>query len=246
MPYLLGFLSIALTVGMIVHIVKTGRSFLWIYVVVFLPTAGAIAYFLVEVLPSLRNSRAARNAARAVRNTLDPHRDLRQYEQEVRVSGNVDSRRRLADELASKGQYAEAIATYRAAMTGLYEHDPTLMLGVARAQFASNDFTGSRTTLDELIRNNPDFRSPDGHLLYARSLESEGNLEKALSEYKALAKYYPGAEAKVRYAQLLKGQGDTETARTVLREVLDSADLAPAHYRKAQKPWLDLARREHG
>lgn len=246
MPYLLTILSLALTVGMIVHIVKTGRSFLWIYVIVFLPMAGAIAYFLVEVLPSLRNSRTARSAARAVRNTLDPHKDLRQYEQQVRISGNVDSRRRLAEELASKGQFAEAIAAYRAAMTGLYEHDPVLMLGLARAQFDSDDFTASRTTLDELIKNNPDFRSADGHLLYARALEGEGNLDKALSEYAALAKYYPGAEAKVRYAQLLKRRGETEKARTVLREVLDTADLAPAHYRKAQKPWLDMARREHG
>ncbi len=75
------------------------------------------------------------------------------------------SRQRYAEELERHGKYDEAIAQFRAALTGLYEHDPNLMLGVARAQFAKGDAVASRATLDELIRLNPDFKSPEGHLL---------------------------------------------------------------------------------
>jgi hypothetical protein len=97
--------------------------------------------------------------------------------------------------------------------------------------------------LDELTRANPDFRSPDCRLLYARSLESEGNVQKALEQYAALAGSYPGAEAAVRYAQLLSSQGRREEAQRVARELLDQARIAPAHYRKAQRSWLDSAER---
>jgi hypothetical protein len=237
-------LSIAIQVLMIVHVIRTGRNSLWIWAIALLPLAGPIAYLVVEILPGLRHSRGARRAATAVRDTFDPDRDLRQYASEVRISGNVDSRRRLAEELLSKGQFHEAIETYRSALTGLYEHDPQLLLGLARAQFANADFAAARATLDRLIAENPDFKSPDGHLLYARALEGEGNLEKAASEYRVLSDYYPGAEARVRYAQLLKRRGQTDTARQVLQELLDGAQLAPAHYRKAQREWLELARRE--
>src|SRR5207302_1935924 len=83
------------------------------------------------------------------------------------------------------------------ALTGLYEHDPNLMLGLAQAQFGKGEASAARATLDELIRHNPDFRSPTGHLLYARALEAEGNVPKALEEYAVLAPSYPGAEASV-------------------------------------------------
>jgi hypothetical protein len=125
----------------------------------------------------------------------------------------------------------------------LYAHDANLMLGLAKAQFAKGDATAARTTLDDLIRLNPDFRSPDGHLLYARALEAEGNVQKALEEYKVLAPSYPGAEAAVRYAQLLQAQGRREEAQKVARELLEQARIAPGHYRKAQRPWLDAAER---
>jgi hypothetical protein len=48
----------------------------------------------------------------------------------------------------------------------------------------------------------------------------------------------------VRYGQLLKRQGQHDAARQVLQELLDGAQLAPGHYRKVQREWLELARRE--
>lgn len=101
MVYLI--LSIVVQIALIVHVIRTGRPFLWIWAIALLPVAGPIAYLLVEVLPGLTQSRAARRAASAMRKTLDPDRDLRQYASEVRISGNVDSRRRLGEELLNRG-----------------------------------------------------------------------------------------------------------------------------------------------
>jgi hypothetical protein len=242
MPILF-ILSIILQAALIVHCIKTGRNTIWIWVIALLSYAGIAAYLFVEVLPALWGSRTARRAGRSMKRMLDPHGDLRRYEQQARVGVNVANLQQYAEELVRKGRYDEAIAEYRKALTGLYENDPNLMLGVARAQFEKGDATAARTTLDDLIRLNPDFRSHEGHLLYARALEGEGDFVKALDEYKALAPGYPGAEAAVRYAQLLKAQGQDEESRNVARELLDGARIAPAHYRRAQRSWLDLAER---
>jgi hypothetical protein len=238
------FLSmIIVQVALIIHVVKTGRNQIWIWVLALLSLPGAIAYIAVEILPELFRSRTAQRTARGLRKAMDPGRDLRRYESEARVGSNVASRQRYAQELVRHQRYDEAIGQYREALTGLYEHDPNLMLGLAQAQFGKGDAAAARATLDELIQRNPDFRSPDGHLLYARALEAEGNLPKALEEYAVLAPSYPGAEASVRYAQLLQAQGRRAEAQKVARELLEQARIAPGHYRRAQRPWLDAAQR---
>ena len=241
----MGFLilSIAIQAGLIIHVIKTGRNQIWIWVLALLSFPGIIAYVAVEIIPDLFRSRTAQRTARGLKRAMDPTADLRRYESEARLTGNVSGRQRYAEELTRHGRYDEAIAQYREALTGLYAHDPNLLLGVAQAQFAKGDALAARTTLDDLIRLNPDFRSPQGHLLYARALEQEGNVAKALEEYQVLAPTYPGAEAAVRYAQLLKAQGRREDAQKVARELLEQARIAPAHYRKAQREWLDGAQR---
>ena len=236
-------LSILVQAALIIHVVKTGRNQLWIWVLALLSLPGALAYIAVEILPELLRSRAAQRTARGLRQAVDPGRELRRYESEARVAGNVASRQRYAEELVRHQRYEEAIGQYREALTGLYEHDPNLMFGLAQAQFGKGDASAARVTLDELIRHNPDFRSPAGHLLYARALEAEGNVPKALEEYAVLAPSYPGAEASVRYAQLLQAQGRRAEAQKVARELLEQARIAPGHYRRAQRPWLDAAQR---
>ena len=229
---------------LIIHVIKTGRNFLWIWVLLLLPLGiGALAYLAVEVLPELLRSRAARRTARGLRKAMDPGADLRRYESEVRVAGNVASRQRYAEELVRHERYEEAIGQYREALTGLYEHDPNLMLGLAQAQFGKGDARAARQTLDELIKENPTFRSPAGHLLYARALAAEGDIPKALEEYRVLAPSYAGAEAAVRYAQLLEAQGQHAEAQRVARELLEQARIAPGHYRRAQREWLEAAQR---
>jgi hypothetical protein len=245
LPLAIYILSGALSVSLIVHCIKTGRNTVWVYVIIVLsPFIGSLVYIGAELLPGWLGSRSSRSAMRGLRSTLDPERDLRRAENAMNISGDVASRQKYADELVRLGRAGEAVAIYQNCLTGVFAEDPKLLLGYARARFAADDASGARQTLDELIQKNPDFKSPDGHLLYARALEAEGDHEKALGEYAALAGYYPGAEAAVRYAVLLKRLGQRELSQQTLRALLERAKYAPAHYRRAQREWLDEAHRE--
>ncbi len=240
---LLWALPILLEVLLVIHVIKTGRNTMWIWLIIFLPVAGGIAYAIVEVIPELLNSRTAQTTRRNFKRALDPEAQLRRLQQEAQITHNVASNQRYAEELLRHNRFRDAGDVYRKILTGLYEHDPDLMLGLARAQFGAGDAPAARATLDEALRTNPNFRSPEAYLLYARALEAEGNADKALAQYQALSTSYPGAEAAVRYAQLLKSQGRLEESRTVAKELLEQARIAPAHYRKAQRDWLDSAQR---
>ena len=242
--YLFPILSIALQAGLIVHVIKTGRNTLWIWAIALLPGVGAIAYVAAEILPEIFGGTTARRARSGVRRLLDPDGALRRASVEVEVSGNVDARRRLADELFERGQFDAAIDVYRGGLKGIFEHDPTLLPGLARAQFAKQDFTAARATLEQLWQHNPDFKSADAQLLHARTLEAQDSLDEAERVYAAMAPGYPGAEARLRYGLLLKRRGKSSEAHRVLKDLLDGAQLGPAHYRRAQAQWLERARRE--
>jgi hypothetical protein len=180
----------------------------------------------------------------SAKKTIDPSRDLRDAHRRLRVNDSIESRRRVADELSNAGKYEEAVEYYRQALVGLYEHDPQLLLGLARAQFALEHWTPARETLDRLIKENPDFKSADGHLLYARALEGEGNIAKAKQEFEALSKYFPGAEARYRFAALLTKMGEGQRAKDELTHLLHDAEAATKFYRREQKEWLSLAKRD--
>jgi hypothetical protein len=244
--FLISILSIAVQAALIVHVIKTGRSWLWISAIVFLPVAGALAYFVVEILPELSGGASARRAKRGMQRMIDPNRDLRRAREQVEISGNVDARRRLAQELFQRGEFDAAAEVSLGGLKGVFEHDPTLLLALARAYFAKADFAAAQAALERLRTHNPEFKSTDAQLLYARSLEAQDSLEEAERQYAAVAPEFPGAEGRVRYGLLLKRRGKLDDARRVLQDLLDGARLGPSHYRRAQAEWLDRARRELG
>ncbi len=239
-------LSLLVQAALIVHVIRSGRNSLWIWAIALLPAAGSIAYVVVELIPGLLGSRTARRASARLDRLMDPDRELRLASAAVEISGNVEARRRLASELYQRGDFQRAQQVYREGLTGIFEHDPTLLVGLARAEFAGGAFAAARLTLERLRQHNPEFNSADAALMYAQTLAALGDKVAALREYAALVPGFPGAEAKLRYALLLRELGRAEDARTVLQELLASAQLAPAHYRKAQAEWLERARRELG
>lgn len=245
-PRVVTFLILAVQAALIAHVIRTGRNMIWILVIALLPPLGPIAYLGVEVLPGLFGGRRGQRASRLVRRVIDPDRELRRASAEVEISGNVDARRRLGDELIERGQFERAIEVYRGGLKGVFEHDPTLLMGLARALFARQEYAAARTALEDLERYNPEMQFVDAGLLHARTLEALGELEEAEKRYEAVAPVFPGAEARLRWALLLKRRGNTVEARRILKDLLESAQLGPAHFRRSQAEWLDRARRELG
>ena len=78
---LLLILLYAVQAALIIHVIKTGRNQLWIWVLLLLPAGiGAIAYLAVEIIPELLRSRTAQRTARGLRKAMDPGADLRRLE----------------------------------------------------------------------------------------------------------------------------------------------------------------------
>ncbi|NZA28054.1 tetratricopeptide repeat protein [Luteimonas sp. SJ-92] len=237
--------SILLQIGCAVHVVRTGRPLYWVFILLIGSYIAVAIYLVAEVLPGTGGGRV-RPVIRGLHDRIDPERGKRQAARQLELADTGDNRRRLAEQSLAAGDYQQASELYRSALRGIYATDPYLMLGLAKAQFALELPHEARKTLDGLIAANPDFRSSDGHLLYARAVEASGDVAAALHEYEALAPGYPGEEARVRHGLLLKRTGDRDAAAELFRETLKRAETSPPYYRREQREWIAIAERELG
>lgn len=227
---------------LIIHVLKSGRSRYWIMILIFMPLIGGLAYFVIEIIPEFSGSISGQRAVRNVKQTLNPGADLRQHEAAWTQSPNVDNGRRYAEALLDSGKTEEAEDIINQALKGLFKTEPTLLLLKARLQFEKNRTAEAVLTLETLQEHNPDFRTAEGHLLYARALEAEDNIDQAIKEYSAVSGYFPGAEARYRLALCLEAAGKNSAARSEFESILNDAKLAPPHFRKSQKKWLDAVK----
>lgn len=236
--------SLAFQVLFALHAVRTGRDSRWLYFIILFPLVGCIVYFFAEMLPDLMGTRSAGRARRSLVNAIDPHRELRNSADRLTISNNVDNVVAFAQECTNKGLFDEAIHAYRKALTGIFATDPKLLLGLAWTLFEKSDYPEAVKTLDLLIAENPDFKSADGHLLYARAKEAMHDFDGAREEYEALIQYYPGPEAKYRYAMMLKTRGNEEQVKQLLNDIKITARQSPHHYYRTHKKWIESAKSE--
>ena len=236
------YLTYAIQLLLIIHVLKTGREKYWIWLLLFLPGIGGAAYFVVEILPELSGGIRGQRAMRNVRGVLDPGSDVRSAAAAYEQSANAENARHYANALLAGKRNEEAEAVLEAELRGIHEHDPLLLELKARAQFGQDKYNDAIWTMDQLTKENPSHTSAEGHLLYARALESVNRTDDALDNYKAVSDYYPGAEARLRYCLALIAAERADEGRIALEELLNDARLAPGHFRQSQKPWLDQAK----
>ncbi|MBI2397243.1 MAG: hypothetical protein HYV17_05560 [Xanthomonadales bacterium] len=244
MPFIV--LSAILQIACIAHAVRTGRVQYWPIIILIGSFVGCLAYFLVEILPEMRNSRATRRVVANVARAIDPEKRKREIAAQLEVADTVQNRIRLAEECLQLGDYQNARVLYERCLSGPYADDPSFLLGRAHAESGLGLFAETRATLEHLIARHPDYKSNDGHLLYATTLEALGESAKALDEYRVLELSYPGEEARLRYARLLAKTGRLGEARDVYQGILKREKTAPAYYRKKEREFFEAAKREIG
>ena len=227
---ILALVGAILYFGCILHAIASGRINRWLVLLVFLPVIGSVIYLLFEVFPAAQTGGAAQEAMAKVADRLDPER-------------SADNRRRLAEEFIAQGQWDEALGLYRGLLVGPLVGNPILLIGVARACFGKGDFQGALDALDALQRHNPGYRSREGHMIYARSLERVGRTREAAEEYRAVIDTALGPEARVRYGLLMKAEGESALAERAFREVVNMYGLRRDRLDPEDQEWLKQAER---
>lgn len=227
---------------LVVHVLATGRNRFWILLLLFVPLIGGLAYLVLEILPDLTGGVRGQRAKRTLGNVLNPGGQLKKRAAAWERTPNADNARHYATALIEADRLDEAERVIDQALSGLFKTEPNLLLIKARLKFEQQRPQDAADLLDLLQKENPGFRSAEGHLLLARALQQAGHTDRALQEFRDVATYFPGVEARYRLAMALAAAGNETESREELERILQDARLAPSHFRRAQSAWLRKTR----
>ena len=238
MPILGLGLHVIVAILCAVHVLRTNQERWWLFVLFFFPLLGSVIYALAVFLPDVSRSRSGRRVVRGLRDTLDPGRELRAAQTEFEHSATIANRVRVADALQGSARHTDAIAAYREALRGVHSDDPDIQVKLARALLDNGEAAAARDLLEALIAQRPDFKSAEGHLIYARAMAACGDRAKAREEFDALIGYFAGIEARVHYIEVLEGWGEHAAASALVEESLRHIKHMPAGSRRLNDEWI--------
>lgn len=233
---------IAVQVFCVVDVIRRGRNTIWIMALVFLPVVGALAYFIVEILPTLQHNRHVRAARQTVVDKLDPERELRAAQQALEIADTMANRIRVADALTELGRHSAALPLYQRGAGPR----PDFRTGekLARSLFLNDRPDEALSVLDALPKVTAQSDQDRTKLLRGRILEEMGRSDDALALYGDVMERMAGDEARCRYAALLLKVGRRGEARRVLEEVEHRMKYIDRHTRASQGPMYDWAMNE--
>jgi hypothetical protein len=236
-----GGLSLLIAIALAVHVVRTGREYYWLWIILVFQPLGGIVYLVAIVLPEMMGGRTARTLGKATRQTLDPGRDYRQAKAVWDDTPTVANAIRLAQACAAQGRFDEAETLYREAAQGIHAEDPTLLLGRANALIELGRPAEALAVLETLGKDEAGGRTAPAALALGRAYEALGRVSEADTAYEWAVERLPGLEAISRYAAFLARTGQRDEAQGLLKEIDRRIARADPAFRKEGRTWRALA-----
>lgn len=233
MPFL-AILHVAIAIYFAVHAVRTGRNTVWLFVLLSFPFLGSLVYLFAEFLPEQRHSRLGRRAGAALRQIIDPQRELREARLALEQTPSMGNRLRLAQALLEADQAGEALPHFQACAQGVFAHDAAALSGLARCQAAAGQEAAAVASLRRLFADQPARYSGDLALLMARLL-AVVHPEEAEAAFEVALRTHSGIETNSAWGQFLLASNRKAEARPVLEQVLKDARLSSAHARDVNR-----------
>lgn len=240
MPLELLGLSLLFSIGLCVHVVRSGQQTFWLWIILMFQPLGGVVYLVAVIGPELLGGRTARRLGEAARETLDPHREYREARTAFAETPTVRNQSRLAAAEAQLGRYAEAERLYAEAAHGVHAEDPVLLLGRANALLELDRADEALRLLQQLSLD-PEGRTPAASLAQGRACEALGRVSEAEAAYDWAAGRLPGLEGLGRQTAFLARTGRKEQAQELLAEMDRRLAKTNPQFRKEGRRWRDLA-----
>jgi hypothetical protein len=233
------YISIALQVICVLHCLRKGTQQRWIWIIVFLPFIGSIAYFFTEIL----SGRELGNLQSGIGSLLNPAGRISRLENNLRFTDTFNNRVMLADAYLAVGRTEEAIELYTSSLTGAFTENEYVISQLIAAYFKQGRYE-ELIPLAEKIYQRPEFARSRAQLQYACALGYTGNRQGAEKEFKKMKARFSAFEARYQYGKFLQHDGREDEARLIFKDMAEEAPHLSARERRYNRVWILKAKEE--
>jgi hypothetical protein len=237
-------IPIIIQILLLIHVAKTGRDRFWIYILIFIPIAGGVAYIFVELLPEFFNSRTIRVAHSNLNQVMAPDKEFDILKSRVALSPTFENSKMLGDEYLKRKNYSEAIELYTSCLEGIYSEDIDVMFKLAKAFYGFTKYESAISILSNISSIQKDNIRPDVLLMHAEIEYKLGNLSRASELFQSAANRGSDFEYQYRYGKFLLESGDTSQANIQFQQIMDMYATLPSYSRKQNRKWINLVNEE--
>jgi hypothetical protein len=233
LPGYFWFLGPLLQVLMIIHFFRRRPEGYWFYVIVFFGPLGALAYFVVEVIPDLRIKPPF--IAR-----FERKRRRQWLEHVVEESPTVANLQELGEICALEGEQPRAVELFTKVLARDAE-SPEALYGRAKSLVELGDFARAIADLERVVRREPNYHFYDAHVTLAQCYERVGRDDAARAAYQDILSRTTVSPAYFGYGVLLDRLGEREQARQMMKQILAKKPALPRYLRRQERPWFRKA-----
>ena len=232
----LGLVYSILWFWMLLHCIRTEPDRqTWLWLLIFVPVIGPLAYFTTRFLPSteLRPPAFMRRWTRGS--------ELNRLETAAIQIGNPHQFVLWGDALRDVGRFDEAASAYQRALAKEPQNLPALW-GAAQAAMALHSPADVQEFTTRILEKDPQYKFGDVSLACGKALVELGETTPALDHLERHVQRWRHPEAVYLLASLHADQGNSEIARKHLQALIYDVNGSPAAIARRHGRWKSRAR----
>lgn len=233
------YITIGLQILCVVHCLRKGNNTTWIWLIVFLPLVGCIAYLIMEVF----NRNSMQQAQTGMGDILFPSGNIKKLEKQLQFSDTFNNRIQLADAYLNAGNTDKAIEIYETSSTGAFANNEHVLLQLIVA-YSNVQRYNDVIKIAKKLYNNPAFIRLHAHVLYAIALDKTGEAELAEKEFNMMKGKYSFFEARYQYGLFLLNKNRSAEAQKIFNDIVSEFAYLSSFEKRNNRSWFNSAKQE--
>jgi hypothetical protein len=224
--------GLILQIAAIIHWSRKRPATYWLFIIIFFPGLGALAYFLVEGLDYNSMGQTIRGPSR--------RRRIHALQAMIRDNPSAGNYEELGELLLTERRYAEARAAFDAALAQRTDSvDPFYRRG--NAELELGDYAAAIADLEHVVKLEPKYDYSRARCLLAQALARAGRTADAEAAFDRLVSSTTSCEATISAAEFYAERGRTAEARELAEAMLARRATMPAYQKRRDRAFLRRA-----
>ncbi|ALJ06341.1 hypothetical protein APS56_14870 [Pseudalgibacter alginicilyticus] len=208
------YLTIALQVYCIYHVIKNKTPYYWIFLILFLPAIGCGIYLITQVY----NKRDAEKIQDNIVSIINPTKKIKDLEKRLEFAETFQNRIDLADAYLENKDYQNAIPHYKKALEDKLQKNVFVVKQLIEALYMEGNFE-EVLLYAEKIASESEFKKSRTQFLYGMSLDKLGRFEEAEKNLREIDNRYSFYEERLILAKFLIRQNKKTDAKEIIDEI---------------------------